>query len=86
MITFEEFQGRRKWADNLQTALGFCLGDEDETLPGFTYGDLYIFANGGGASPALYTLEWMGEQDVSADLETLERKLFKLASEEGWIS
>lgn len=78
MPTFRAFQASREWRDDLTPIA--------RHVPGFAYlYDLYIIAQGGGAAPALYTLEWMGDEEVSDDLDTLERKLYNRAKEEGYL-
>ena len=86
MLTLEAFRATRKWQDDLQSATGYTIAD-DEAVEGFTYeGGLYIVANGGGAAPAIYTLYLMSDCEDSGDLEALERKLYDFAVEEGYLS
>lgn len=80
-MTFDQFQATRKWTDDISKTTGLDVG---EGVPGLVYtSDLHIFAWGGGAAPDEYQLVIFGEEEVSADLESLERKLYEFASDEG---
>jgi len=81
MMTFEQFQSTRKWADDVHAAIG---EDRDEPESGFVYeGGLHIFAMGGGAAPESYLLVIANSQRASGSLTVLERDLYEYGCAEG---
>jgi hypothetical protein len=100
MLTFQEFQATRRWADYLCSVDGIDLG-YDQPVPGFHYhGGLHILANEGGTIPLLYELadgNWVeitakefelvigNISEVSHDLTALEEKLYAWGKDEGAI-
>lgn len=80
-MTFEQFQATRKHVDDVATATGIDMGPDIQ--PGFVYdSDLHIFDMPDGR----HLLVIFNEQEVSADLEALERKLFDFARDEAMFS
>ncbi len=75
-MTFEQFQATRRKVDDVAIATGLGM---DDGQSGYVYdSDLHIFDMPDGT----YLLVIFNEQTVSADLESLERKLFEFASDD----
>jgi hypothetical protein len=83
-MTFEEFQATRKRADDAEAMESLIGGNTgfDEGVSGYVYhGGLHIFDLDKGG----YLLVIANVQEVSADLEELERQLYAWGKDEGVI-
>ena len=77
MMTFEQFRATKKQIADLSVITSY---DEDKNAPALTYlDDFYIALDGG-----KYRLMIGRDEVETEDLESLERKLYEYALEEGY--